>query len=344
MISRLKLAIAAMLTLVGCSGGSGDMDMAEQEPITEPEFLATVASASSPVSGLHASVSNGFVHTNPNVSGVNTVFANGHVVTTISRDGSSDITLDTKDSARGLRPVSLVHLPGRSGGYGYVFEGTPSSATGALIAVDWSDSDPSDYLAAGYWAHVQQGGTTTIEYGAFVDGPELNPSSPPALRTAGTASYQGTAGGLYRAYFGSDTGPLQGSRETGTFVGVATLSANFDDGTISGCLGCAVPIQVSGYQFDPSGAANDLDKTLTYQLHMDATSIDRTSGTFEGSSARFTGGEIPIVRTEGEWTGQFSTRLNGGDPRLVAGTAAGEGTTAGGSTITFLGAFAGGKQ
>lgn len=342
MHTRLKIAIAAMLALAGCSGGSVDMDT--EEPITEPEFLAAVASASSPVSGLHASLGNGFVHTNPNVSGVNTVFGNGRAVTTISRDGSSDITLDTNDSVHGLRPVSLVHLPGRSGQYGYVFEGTPSSATGALIAVDWSDSDPGDYLAAGYWAHVQHGVSTTFEYGAFVGGPELDPSSPPAMRTAGTASYQGTAGGLYRAYYGSDTGPLQGSRETGTFVGIASLTANFGDGTISGCLGCAVPIQVSGYHFDPSGAASDLNRPLTYRLHMDAASIDRTGGTFQGSDARFTGGEIPIVSTEGEWTGRFSNRSSDGDPRLVAGTAAGEGTTAGGSTITFLGAFAGGKQ
>ena len=97
---------------------------------------------------------------------------------------------------------SLVGLAGRSSRSRGVFSYTDTSATLAEVAVDWANGDPADYLAGGYWLHadgnVAAGIVTSVEAGAFVDGPELSLSNPPTLPVRGTANYRGAAAGSVR--------------------------------------------------------------------------------------------------------------------------------------------------
>ena len=93
---------------------------------------------------------------------------------------------------------------------------------------------------------MQSGNPITIEAGAFADGPGLDPSSPPNMPVTGSASYQGAAAGMYAAEYGSDAGSLSGGAEVGKFSADATLNANFNDGTISGC--CWLRISNQGHR------------------------------------------------------------------------------------------------
>ena len=59
----------------------------------------------------------------------------------------------------------------------------------------------------------------------------------PQLPVDGTAAYAGQAGGLsYEA--GSDWGENEGAFVIDEYQGTVTLTADFSDGTLRGCIGC----------------------------------------------------------------------------------------------------------
>ena len=61
--------------------------------------------------------------------------------------------------------------------------------------------------------------------------------------------------------YGSDGGAVpEGSEELGEFSGIATLTADFNAGTIDGCIGCAGNVLFSGVHYDKStGGASAAD-------------------------------------------------------------------------------------
>ena len=346
---RVTAALAAVIILTGCGGGGGSSDPTEMatSPTTATELRSAIRStATNLASDVRISFGSVVATTDPNVTGIDTEFRNGRVTTTASRRGAPAITLDTDNSYydSGMLVSTTISPQGRSGRTRHVFDRTSSTATLGLVAIDWNNSDPNDYMAGGYWLHARAGNPLTVEAGAFVDGPELDLSNPPDMPVSGSASYRGTAIGMYAAQYGSDAGSLRGAAEVGEFQGVATLNANFADNTISGCVGCATPTRITGVYFDPSGTAQAFDTTTTYEVQLGQVSIDGTRGTFQGSNVRITGGALPVASSSGTWGGQFSNQLNGGEPRLVAGTLAGEGTTAGGSKTAFIGVFGAGNH
>ena len=156
--------------------------------------------------------------------------------------------------------------------------------------VDWDNADPTDYLAAGWWLAYPPGvparAVETATRGVFLDGPELDPANPPDLPLTGTATYVGGAGGLYTYNYGRSWNELAGSSETAEFAGPISLTADFDQNRLTGCLGCLGPIEIdSGRHLYPILTWRTPDPTALpadYDLHFEASF--GTNGAFEDTA------------------------------------------------------------
>ena len=355
---RNLAVIAATLVLAACGGGGGGGSSSSSgggaaptptAPKTVAEFRQDARSVVHGQIG-RAQVSFGSVAvaTGARVTGVESTFFGQRATATLRRGTARTIQLDSADAYddSGVQ-TSVVDLPNRSSRTRYVFDHTSSSATLGLLAVDWSNNDPGDYLAGGYWLHAAAN-PFSLQIGAFVDGPELDLSNPPTLPLSGTASYQGSSAGMYALQYGRDGDNVPaGSEELGEFSGIATLTANFSAGTIAGCIGCVGDILLSGVYYDSAtGEVLGFDGVPTgYRVNLGRVAFNRSNATFQGSNVTLSHPLATVASSSGTWAGQFSNRLNGsGDPRLVAGTFGGEGSTAGGSRTVFVGAFAAGSR
>ena len=193
--------------------------------------------------------------------------------------------------------------------------------------VSWHDADPADYLAAGWWLiyppDVPYWAFEAATRGVFLDGPELNPAEPPDLPLTGTASYVGGMGGLYTYNYGRAWGELAGSTEFTEFNGPVSLTADFDDNRLTGCLGCLAPIEIAPGQHlypilswrDPDPASSPAD----YDLHF--TASFNATGAFEDTTVSVAHPDRTIVSSAGTWQGQFSNVPDAdGNPRRVVGS------------------------
>ncbi len=237
--------------------------------------------------------------------------------------------------------IDSASLPPIVPGYSYrgdaLLTSTATTLSVAAVYTNWNNSDPTDYLAGGYWLHLD-GRTDPLEItgadvGAFVDGPEL--SGVPTIPSLGTARYSGRAGGLY-AYESARFA------EVGEFEADARLTANFASSTISGCLGCVEGVTVWGVATDANGQTSEFgDETVPVRLRLGETAIGST-GNFRNRNVRLEGDDRTVTHTDGSWGGQFSNvPTQTGEPRLVAGTAGAEWTEADGSRGAFVGAWFG---
>ena len=361
MITRSIAALGALLMLGGCGlvekiEDALDDSKDKAEAVAEAVAPDTVAELRNAVRSqlygqagqLRVSFGSVAVATGARVTGVDSSYTGQRATATIQRGSAGTLSLDSADVYydSGVQ-TSAVDLPNRRSRTRYVFDHTGSSATLGLLAVDWSNGDPGDYLAGGYWLHVEAN-PFSLQVGAFVDGPELDMSNPPSLPVSGAASYQGSSAGLYALQYGTDGGAVPaGSEELGEFAGIATLTANFTAGTIGGCVGCVGDILLSGvYHDSASGDVSTFEDVPTaYRVNLGAVAFNRSNATFQGSNVTLTHPLAPDTQSSGAWAGQFSNRMNGsGDPRLVAGTFGGEGATPGGSRTVFVGAFAAGSR
>ena len=121
-----------------------------------------------------------------------------------------------------------------------------------------------------------------IQY-ALIDGPYIDHGVVPQLPVDGTVTYTGQAGGLYSYEAGSDWGENEGAYVIEEYQGTVTLTADFMDGTVRGCIGCVGDLVTQRAHFgvflgeelrDVEGVAAD------YELHL-ATAILREDGTFD---------------------------------------------------------------
>ncbi|MCY4430212.1 MAG: hypothetical protein OXC11_07445 [Rhodospirillales bacterium] len=193
--------------------------------------------------------------------------------------------------------------------------------------VSWDNADPADYLAAGWWLlyppDVPIWAFEAATRGVFLDGPELDPANPPDLPLMGTASYVGSMGGLYTYNYGRAWGELTGSAEITEFNGPLSLTADFDQNRLTGCLGCQASIETApGRHLAPAvpwGADDPAALPADYDLHF-AASFD-AAGAFEDTEITVTHPERTITNAAGTWRGQFSNVPDAdGTPRRVVGS------------------------
>ena len=226
---------------------------------------------------------------------------------------------------------------------------TPEQSSMVYALVSWNNDDPTDYLAAGWWLRFPNSpeprrrlSLMDAEGSMFLDGPELDISSPPQIPDAGEATYVGGAGGLFQYRYGSDWTGVEETDELEEFVGTMTITADFSEHTLRGCIGCVGDIDldrehlyvVVGYRRGkPAVEPRD------YEVHFDVTELT-PRGTFVHDVVRVTHPERTVTESSGYWDGRLSNLPDSeGYPRLVAGSADVEFVEADGSEGRFQGLY-----
>ena len=257
----------------------------------------------------------------------------------IDRAGGDSISLNTaQHSLEGDTETSPV--TGRQFTDALVYRHDASRFTLGRVAVDWAHDDPMDYLAGGYWIHatgdVDAGDISGAELGAFVDGPELRGT--PSLPVTGTATYSGFAAGAFTALRGIEYGHDEGRQDIGEFEADVSLTADFANATIAGSLDNIV---VDYIATSPDGQVEAHGgESVGFGLTLGEVPIG-ANGTFDGTNLVLSHPRIPVA-TQGSWGGRFSTANDvDGNPRIVAGTVGGTGSTLGGTVVSFVGGFYG---
>ena len=273
----------------------------------------------------------------------------GQVLTVeISHPDESSTTLTTArnavDNGKPFRPLMPAHS-----GWAWALVNTAQDGTSYVYTkISWANDDPTDYLAAGYWLHYPSHppDASTVEIAGFIDGPELDViANPPRLPVQGQAAYRGAAGGIYRYQYGEDWGELAGTLGMDEYEAIATLTADFSDGTLRGCIGCEGDITIRHGQLHQhlSDAVQPLAEPPTdYELHLGAASFYPDDGTFEHPDVTVKHPNRALTPLGGFWGGGFSNIPDpAGNPRLVAGFSSAAFEEADGSLGYFWGIFNG---
>ncbi|MCY3996981.1 MAG: hypothetical protein OXF07_12640 [Rhodobacter sp.] len=328
------LAGASVLLLSGCGGGSDTTATPGRADILVAGIDVRAAATTRPYAGSVAQSSNATDGGVTSDTAVARYDGRGTRVTITRADGRT-LELDSITDRVGPPEPLPSPLPGTTYHGERLVRADGDGATLAVIFTNWNNSDPTDYLAGGYWLQTdgppEPGTPTRPEFGAFVDGPELDTA--PTLPVAGTARYQGRGAGLY-AYAGSSRLPDQ----AGEVRGNVDLTADFAAGTLSGCLGCRGPIEIDGVTVD----GRPVQDPLPMRMHLDATRLDATTGHFQGAvRVSHDGDEIRVIDSSGSWGGQVSSRQVPGidTPLIVVGTAGGEWTDSTGGQGAMVGAW-----
>ena len=359
MTTRMITALVAatgLLFLTACGGGGGG---GSGSPLASAPSTPTVASARTADPGkvqsagarAAASLPNfGSVtqSSNKGVSGITTDAASASFdgsnlrVTVHRQDGSTLAFNSATDTVADLTSDGQSPLFDHTARDWYLLNYTNTSVSVAYVATSWDNTDPTDYLAGGYWMHLEGDFSapriTGAEIGAFVDGPELNGT--PIMPIQGTASYQGPAAGVYAYEYGSAQGGVpRGSIELGEYDAIATLTADFSARTISGCVGCSGGISVEGVLTAPNGQSADFSATVPARVELGVAPFD-SGGTFRSREIDVVRAGATVTSTNGSWGGRFSTIQDaGGSPRLAVGTTGAEWRESDGSQGVFVGAY-----
>ena len=345
------LAVAAILALSGCGGGSsntkpsgsqftseqlGGLSAVEKLADAEPRFGSIVQSSNAE-----------FGVTTDTVDTALTVDAAGNGVLAVTvTDGAGDESLSLNGREHlhtdltGTAWMDDAELPeGWSGNGAILAKRDGTATTVAFVYTAWEDADSTNYLAGGYWVKGSDDGSGGADYevgafGDFGDGSVFNHGSDGWTKpTSGTATYAGSAEGVYH-YTGTET-------ESGVWWGGLTLTADFAGGTINGCVGCSTDLNRRIYTYETIAELKDDDGTLesgTIRLREASITDD---GTFKGAVS-FTGPDV--TSSSGNWGGTFSDN-DAADttPARVAGTLGGRYTDDEGNGA-LAGVFVGDKQ
>ena len=230
---------------------------------------------------------------------------------------------------------------GRTAESGLLLDSDSTTITAAAGFIDYDPDNLGDWLVAGYWLHAigdwENGVLTGVEIGAFVDGPELVAHSD--TPNTGTATYQGEAGGLYVYRAGSDEALPEGTHEVGDYEGTFRATADFGTGMMSGEIS---NIRIVGIAETPEGMIIPIDERPNVRLRLEPTSIVPESGQMARGTVRIISPDDPYLSQEGYWGGQLSNQDDGdGNPRALAGTHGGSGTSQTGAEVVYVGAHFG---
>ena len=266
----------------------------------------------------------------------------------VTLEDGTEVSVNSDDDVIGSAPRATP-LPGhRARAYAFLKEKEDGTSL-AYGLLSWNPADPGDYLVFGWWAEFPGQRPPalslldSLQY-AIVDGPELDHGRPPELPVDDTARYEGQAGGLYSYAPGGDAGENGDNFVIEEYEGMLTLTADFGDRTVRGCIGCAGDLVTRRAHFGTilGPELRDMhDTARDYELHL-ATSIVREDGTFERERVTVRHPTRTVARSEGFWGGAFSNRRDtDGNPRLVAGFNSVSFTESDGGEGGFFGSFLG---
>ena len=364
------LVTIAAMTLTGCGGGSGGGAMssippAQQPPASTPTPPASTGDPSAfdstttrtvgpsiipdvvalqrgtPMFGSVAQ--NVYTAGSSPVRDVSTSFNGDRFTVNVSRQNGSSFTLDTdRDDVFDVIPYTPAEntVNNRPAVSGYIEGGNAGRYAGGAAFIEYSNTDFTDYLAAGWWVSIDLNTNPLIaDAGAFIDGPDYDVANT-SLPIMGTATYTGIGGGAYLAQAGTDT-DTPGANETGEYAADISLTANFANMTISGYANNVVVFDWSYVLPDGTVGFDDGEVATNYRVNFGSAPINN-NGTFVGNNIAVTNPDFNITQTQGSWAGQFSSVDDaGGNPRAAAGTNAAYFSTAGGSEAAFVGAWYG---
>lgn len=344
------LAAAALVLVAACGGGggggghSGTPEMGDDR-IT-PDAIYSMNAPGIVEAGKRAAVSDPEFGSVFQSAGVNVAAVRSAGITRRA-DGSFTFEARRADGSRtalntaGHRfaSASAVSPTGRAAETATLLDYGGGYVTAAAGTVDYDPNDLGDWIAGGYWLHVEgdfrTGRVDGIEIGAVVDGPEISrPVTPPAT---GTASYRGLAGGFYGTADGSDA-TVPGAVEAGDYNGAFTATADFAAGTVSGRID---RLRLAGVTVYPNG------RTEVFADRPDPAVLILAPGRIGGGGSvtgdvRLQSPDFVVAGQSGSWGARLSAVDDAaGDPRAIAGTHGGTATTAGGSEVVFVGVHAG---
>ncbi len=209
-----------------------------------------------------------------------------------------------------------------------------NSVSIAFVEANWNQqAAQSEWFARGIWIKTDDADNPSpqnIEIGAFVDGPEIE-SDADLSGLTGTATYTGLVSGIYVS--------TDDELDVGRFNSILSMTANFTNSTISGCVGCNNNGIVYEEGFDDDESSSD---RVPYRLRLGEATISDNGRIEGGGVTAETDLNLPISTTGGSWSGRFSNRNVNGNPRAVAGTLGSSFTTGtgdGAETIVFVGSF-----
>jgi hypothetical protein len=249
---------------------------------------------------------------------------------TLTCPSGASCSVDATTAADGTVTINLIS--------GYVFTGSRAAkAEVTAMNADAQATANSSYLAFGVWLNQDSNNDGTDDdpaFGAFAAG---GSTAEVAAAVTGTATYNGSATGVYTA--GSSVDYFQGD---------ATLEADFGDDAALGTITGMIDSIVAG--------GNDMDDVI--YLNDDGTPVDgniTALGAFAGDARMGFKETVDAVTTyhhNGSWSGQFyNGTANDPDtdadeslvaPGSVAGTFGVTGETGTGDdavTRSYVGAF-----
>ncbi len=344
MIARSLTATLAILTLLSACGGGGsdgvDLTSGRNAAFVadsgQTVTTARLAASATPVFGDVGVLQT--AQTDPGTAATGIAIVpqpNGSIDIVLARRDGNPTRLNSRDDTVARNDVRSP--TGRLAREGFLLDQNRSGIMIGTGLLDFTDPpDPRDWLVGGYWLRVtgedwETGAVTGAEVGAFGFGPELVDKAAP---DSGTATYRGLAGGLYAARAGTDAAIPTGTHDFGDYQGVFTATADFAAGTVSGGISA---IQLVGLRESPTGATDPIDRPAGAVLLLNATPINAGTGQMAGTVTLVSPGSL-FTSQDGSWGSRLSARDDAnGRPRLLAGTHAASGMTAGGSEMAYIG-------
>ena len=278
--------------------------------------------------------------------GRNTEFSGPALRVFLTLDDGREVSVNTADDAVDSRSAATP-IPGHQARDWTFIKEVEEGTSVAYALVSWDGDDPADYLMAGWWAEFPDqhlpnlSFRDSIQY-AIVDGPEIDPSTPPRLPLQGQASYVGQAGGLYAYVAGTDWGEDEGAYVIDEYEGVITMTADFARNTVRGCIGCEGDLVTRRAHFGIflGDEVRDVQSIAAgYELHLGEAPFN-PDGTFDHPDVTVKHPERTVIHSEGSWGGSLSRIPDQeGNPRLAAGFSNAEFEESDGGAGSFFGSF-----
>ena len=232
-----------------------------------------------------------------------------------------------------------------------LFNPSSSDFTFANVIGTWHNELPGQELVMGYW--ICSNGNS-LKTGSFVEGPEFEMHS--QIPTQGKAVYTGYLTGMHTYYYGPTWVAVNpaiphGLKEVGEFIAPMILVADFDKGTLRGCVACVENLETSGFGVGPQGQRfYPPEGTLYTDLSFNSTSFEPVGigedGRFKGTEFKFRlgnpalGYNLNSTGGQGAWEGRFSGLLDDDNaPRGIAGSLQGSVNYEDGSNSRYIATF-----